>query len=129
MNHAQQHHTTADARPELPGNLTMDTHAASIRHFRGFVADPANKPSQDPSYGTKHPGRITLLHFMFYAILRGKSPESTSHDPKNSEKYQSALRQLYSLTQGGNEALLRELHQSFGLTDHHIVDVLKTFTW
>lgn len=124
MNHAEQHNQADKAGIALPGNLSLEAHAATVRHFRQFVANPSNRPSRDPHNGTKYPGSIALIHFMFYAILRGKSPESTSHAPKESVKYQSAIRQLSALPMATNASLLRELHLAFGLSEADIRAVL-----
>lgn len=131
MNHAtqtqqNQHDNTAKMSIKLPGDLSVEAHAATIRHFRQFVANPANRPSKDPNNGTKYPGRIALIHFMFYAILRGKSPESTSHAPTESLKYQSVLRQLSALPMAANASLLRELHLAFGLSEGDVRAVMST---
>lgn len=60
--------------------------------FKAFVTNKANLPFHN-EYGTKFPGRATLLHFMIYAAIRGKDPKICTHDTQ-SEKYQQAWHQL-----------------------------------
>lgn len=84
--------------------------------FKVFVSDPANQPTRN-HYGTKFPGKVTLEHFMLWAVLRGKSPACCSHDVKG-ERYVQALAYLTRLFAGqdqrSREALNALLLRAFG---------------
>lgn len=80
--------------------------------FNAFVSNPKNKPKYCAyGHGTKYPGNVTLLHFVVYAILRGKSPAVCTHDV-TSEKYTEVCRRLTRET----ERVFTQLAAVFGET-------------
>lgn len=63
--------------------------------FRVFIHSPEAKPYRCARYGTKYPGRSSLLHFVIYALLRRQDPRKCSHDPA-SASFQHAMSQVVS---------------------------------
>lgn len=107
--------------PMLPYHndiLSFDAFHNAIVHFRRFQADPANRPTYDPKYGTKYPGKLTHLHYAFYALLRGKSPEITSHDT-DALSHQSIHQTLIRMG-NGNASAPDALQRAFGLSGRQI---------
>ena len=104
-------------------------------------------PKKDPKYGNKHSGKLTYLHFMFYAILRNKDIKITT---QNTESYQYRYRkaQLMSFIQdqhfqmeiisnrGGNRQdyschffdIFKSLNTIFtSLTIEETINIIKTY--
>lgn len=104
--------------------FTKEEYLNLISTFREFVKDPQNKPYKCESYGTKYSGNVTLLHFVLYAVLRGKSPTKTTHDVE-SEKYCQALRDLETLKEGRSVYGVNGLEKAFGLDPERLSEVLK----
>ncbi|CAH7200794.1 conserved hypothetical protein [Vibrio chagasii] len=107
-------------------NMTKERYLEITANFKTFVNDKANKPYFDEEDGTKMLGKITFLHFVFYALFRGKNPEITTHDVE-SETYQHTIGLLKSMTRSSNhETYCRGLiRNAMGMTDDEITDTLK----
>lgn len=102
--HNMTQQTIAPTTTTLIGHDTMTFEqkkaAGHARHtlkktFGAYVKAPENRPWYSEEYGTKYPGKVTLLHFMIYAVLRGKDPRKVSHDPSGAT-YQHAWMMLTS---------------------------------
>lgn len=65
--------------------LTKDEFKATVSQFKATVNSNDAKPTYD-SYGTKFQGCVRFEHFAFYALLRGKSLTSVTHD-SDSERF------------------------------------------
>jgi hypothetical protein len=61
--------------------LSDEVFHGAIAQFKAYQKDPDNRPKKDPDYGHKIEGNLTHEHYIFYALLRGKDPAKTSHDP------------------------------------------------
>ncbi|ELP6119468.1 hypothetical protein QTV43_000613 [Vibrio vulnificus] len=108
-------------------NMTKERYLEIIANFKAFVNDIANKPYYDKEYGTKHQGNITFAHFVFYALVRGKNPEITTHDVE-SEKYLHVLELLRTMSKPNyrDSQLRHSLRVAMGLTDEEITSILST---
>lgn len=101
-----------------------DFHQAIV-HFRNYHADKANRPTYDTRYGTKYPGKLKHIHYAFYAILRGKPAEITTHD-ENSESYIDVCEIFSSIRDGRTPRGCALLAEAFGLSAEQIRHVLVT---
>lgn len=79
--------------------------------FKAYLAAPESQPYRN-QYGTKLAGRVTLIDFMIWAIVRGKNPEKCSHDPAG-KTYQNTY-----------DALSRLATSSHPLDSDHVKRVL-----
>lgn len=87
QNQSKKEKATMTIQLQSNTNNPINQYVAS---FRAFLKDPDNKPYYCSTYGTKYPGKVTFEHFVFYAMIKGKNPELTTHDI-NSERYQAIL--------------------------------------
>jgi hypothetical protein len=126
------HHTTENNMMNLPYETTIlsfEQFHQAIAHFRRYQADPANKPQYDKQYGTKYPGNISHLHYAFYALLRGKNPAITSHDPASDGFVEliNMIRVLGDAKQHANwmySKASQSLSTAFGLSAEQIAHVI-----
>lgn len=96
----------------------------TIARFRAFQADKANRPTYDKRYGTKYPGKLGHLHYAFYAILRGKSPDITTHDV-NSVSYAEIKDELARVAKDSPFSYDADLAEAFGLSCQQIRHVIR----
>jgi hypothetical protein len=98
---------------------------AAVADFKAYQADPANKPSKN-SEGTKEAGNVPFVTYLFYAMLRGKSPEKASHDPQG-KTYKNALLALAGYAKNGHVPTWVELEDSWRF-EHHLVMLSQCFS-
>jgi hypothetical protein len=55
-------------------------------NFIEFSSREENRPYRDKVYGTKYAGKTGFVHYILYAIIRGKNPDRCAHDI-NTYKY------------------------------------------
>ncbi|MDK9790151.1 hypothetical protein [Vibrio sp. D431a] len=104
--------------------MTKEEYLNLITSFRGFVKAPENKPYKCKTYGTKYEGNVQLIHYVMYAVLRGKSPESTTHDV-NSEKFIDAMMDVNRIVESGTSFKIDDFEGTFGLSLERVSEVLK----
>lgn len=76
--------------------ISKEKYVNAIKDFKDFIKNKDNYSYPHEIYGHKVEGIIGLKHFMFYAMLRNKDIEKTTHNVE-SEKYQYALRMFRGL--------------------------------
>ncbi len=104
-------------------NLTAVDAAASEIHpqalikqsFKRFLQTKEAKPWTCTTYGTRYPGECQLIHFLVYAILRGKFTGQCVHSQVN-EKYQSAMQLI----------LHPDLHSKWKFGSRRVQHILET---
>lgn len=100
-----------------------------VASFKSFVKDKNNHPKKDEQYGTKYNFKITLGHFIVYAIIRNQDPSKTSHNPEGSEKYIDAMRELKSIVSSYRHDRegrgIRSYQEAFNMSEDELVRVLK----
>tara|TARA_Y100001973_G_C5167120_1_gene316837 strand:+ start:729 stop:1163 length:435 start_codon:yes stop_codon:yes gene_type:complete len=114
--------------PYNPEVISFEQFHEAIGTFRTYQADKSNHPTYDSTYGTKYPGKLSHIHYAFFAVLRGKSPEITTHDV-NSESYRDIKRHLNGLTDLERDyyGARQKLVEAFGLTPQQIAHVIETY--
>lgn len=109
--------------------LSKDTFKASVSHFKAILRSSSAKPTYN-SYGTKFQGCVRFEHFAFYALMRGKSLNTVTHDP-NSLRFmelKSALRRLGESGGGYFEDnnLLPSLCGTFDLSQNDVRGIINS---
>lgn len=98
------------------------------KNFRAHLKTSAVKPKYCKTYGTKYPGSLSLSSFILYAMIRGKSPESCSHDTTG-EKYLESMNKVKSfLSSDSNDKSNSQLINPFignGVTEEDIKNIVK----
>jgi len=119
---------TENQPKHLPGGLTLEQHKQSCQSFRQFLLEPGSRPRRDPHHGTMYRGTVRLLHFVFYALLRGKSPASTSHSPTRSPVYLESIQRMRQVVKDAdwvrNASFYQGLAVIFGLSPEQCHQVL-----
>lgn len=94
--------TETQTHAAVVSSVTVDAVAREIhpqalikQSFKRFLQSPAAKPWTCETYGTRYPGECQLIHFVIYAILRGKFTGKCVHSQVN-EKYQDAMQNIIS---------------------------------
>ncbi|ELP5902555.1 hypothetical protein QTV49_004595 [Vibrio vulnificus] len=116
---------------EMAFTLSKERHNEIISSFKAFLKNKDNHPKKDEVYGTKYNFRITLSHFVLYAIIRNQDPAATSHDPENSEKYINAISGLRSLMRNYKPESVswgfKTFGEAFGITEVELNGVLTSY--
>lgn len=105
--------------------FTEDRFNEIIVTFKVFVKDKDNKPWKNETYGTQYPGKVTFEHFIFYAMLRGKDPVKTTHDPE-SERYKMII-DRFSRALQGKGFLLKPVVSALGMTEEEGLAVVERY--
>ena len=66
--------------------LTKEKFELAVKDFRSFLKDKKNHSYHHPEFGNKIEGKLKFRHFIFYAMLKNRDIEKTTHDV-SSEKY------------------------------------------
>lgn len=121
----------SEMKNEMTFTLTKKRYNEILSTFKAFVNNKDNHPKKDKTYGTKYNFRITLSHFVLYAIIRNQDPAATSHDPENSETYIDAISGIKSLMRNYKpESVSRgfkTFEEAFGVTESELNDLLKVY--
>lgn len=104
--------------------MTKEEYNQLIMSFRKFIKSPENQPFKCKTYGTKCDGNVAHIHYALYAILRGKSPESTTHD-SGSDTFKDVMKNIERLALGGGVYQSDSLESAFGLSEDRIVEILN----
>lgn len=102
--------------------MTKERYIQITNSFKAFVKDKANHPNVDKKYGTKYGGKISHVHFVVYAMLRGRAPELTTHSIE-AKSFISAIKTLDEMAYCKAPATLQRLklwdsiRKPFGLTE------------
>jgi hypothetical protein len=95
--------------------------------FKLATKDKKFMPLIDKEHGNKYAGKLTYLHFMFYAILRDKNIKDTAKNVE-SYKYRYRKEQLLSFIQNNNFQM--EIINGYfsDSIDHscHFLDIFKS---
>jgi hypothetical protein len=124
---ADQKENKMNAYPYDKEVISFEKFHEAIASFRDYQAAPANHPKYDENYGTKLPGKLSHVHYAFFALLRGKSPEATTHDVK-SDSYHRIKHQLKELTRVDRDyyGVQKKLVEAFGLSRLQIAHVIMS---
>lgn len=111
--------------------LSKDRFKEVVLSFKSFVKDKNNHPKKDEKYGTKYNFRITLAHFIVYAIIRNQDPSKVSHDPINSEYYSDVMKELKSMVTNYNPDRkswrYRTFKEAFNISEEELNRVLSNY--
>jgi hypothetical protein len=107
--------------------ISFEKFHEAIASFRDYQAGKSNHPKYDETYGTKLTGKLSHVHYAFFALLRGKSPEATTHDVK-SDSYHRIKHQLKELTHVDRDyyGVQKKLVEAFGLSRLQIAHVIMS---
>lgn len=50
------------------------------KNWKKFIESKENKPYRGEDCGIRYPGKVCFEHYIFWSLLRGKDPASSSHD-------------------------------------------------
>ncbi len=121
----------SEMKNEMAFTLTKERYKEILATFKAFVKNKDNHPKKDEAYGTKYNFRITLSHFVLYAIIRNQDPAATSHDPENSEKYIDAISSLRSLMRNYKPESVswgfKTFGEAFGITEAELNELLIAY--